>query len=155
MKYFMTLFSMLALMIGASAFAAINVSMSVSPNPALVNQPVYASVTMFNTGASSVNLTNLQITANYNGNPLSKVPFSSSVVNLAGPNAPVVALPPGTNVTFPVQAVFFSPSTGITSSGTGVFYIGAAVYTSDGAVTNAATAAQETVNYLPFPATQQ
>lgn len=155
---FIKLTSLLVTLLGATnAFAALSAVVTVSPSSVYINQMVTASVAIDNTG-SSMNLSSLSITANYNGVPGSRIPAAFSVLNL-GPNSPSIALGGGSGqagvvTTIPMQAVFFAPSTGITGSGSGKFYVGATFYTSDGSVTSAATAGRVTVNPLPLPASQ-
>lgn len=141
------LFTIIALLIFAvsqTALAAISAVVSVSPSSATINQPVTANVAISNTG-SAINLSSLKITANYNGNPLSRVPAAFSVMNL-GPNAPVVSLAANATTTIPFKAVFFAPSTGVTGSGSGEYYIGAIFQTADGSNYAASTAGEVTVD---------
>lgn len=145
-------FALLGLLVASNAFAALSAIVTASPTTAYINQLVTASVAINNTG-SAMNLNSLSITATYNGVGGTKVPAAFSVLNL-GPNSPNIALAGSATTTIPMQAVFFAPSTGVTGSGTGKFYIGATFYTSDGSVTSAATAGQVTVNPLPLPASQ-
>lgn len=149
----LTAILLLIFLVTTNAFAALSAVVTVSPSTALINQLVTASVAINNTG-STVNLTNISITANYNGRPGSKVPSAFSNFNI-GPNAPIITIAGSATTTIPLQAVFFAPSTGVTGSGTGKFYIGSTFYTSDGSVTSAATAGLLTVNPLPLPITQQ
>lgn len=147
-----TLFSLLALVMASNAFATIGAVVSVSPSTALINQLVTASISITNTG-SAMNLTSLAITANYNGVAGSRVSAAFSTFNL-GPNAPNLALAANSTTVVPMQAIFFAPSTGVTGSGTGKYYIGATFTTSDGSITSAATAGRVTVNPLPLPQSQ-
>lgn len=153
-----TLFTTIATLVMAglssSAWAAIAATVSVSPSSATINQKVTANVLVINNSASIVNLTSLSITANYNGVAGSRIPCALDVYNI-GPNAPIVTVPANGSTTVPLNAVFFSPSTGVTGSGTGKFYIGAYVQTSDGSVTSAYSAGQVAINPLALPATEQ
>lgn len=151
MKKITLLASLVALVIGPNAFAtafAVAVTTTVGTIPR-INQQFPVNISISNAG-SSFNLTGLSVTANYNGTPTSKVPFAVSQYNF-GPNAPVLSIAgPNTTTTIPVNLVFFSPSTGLTGTGTGAYYIGATIYGSDGSVTGVTTAAQAKVNNIPF-----
>lgn len=144
---FYSLFMLVALLVGTQAFAALSAVVSVSPSTATINQLVTASVAISNTG-SAINLQSLNITANYNGVAGGKVPAAFSSLNL-GPNSPFLSLAANATTTVPMQAIFFSPSTGVTGSGSGQYFIGANFSTSDGSVTSAGTAGRVTVNPLP------
>lgn len=152
-KYILTLVTLFALIMGTNVFAALSMVVTASPNPALINQLVTASVAINNTG-SALNITTLNITASYNGSTTSRIPAAFSVFNI-GPNSPNLVLAANATTTVPMQAVFFAPSTGVTGSGTGKFYIGANLVASDGSVTTAATSAALTVNPIALPLTQQ
>lgn len=150
-KYISFLTALVALTMGHNAFAtafatAVTTTTGSSPR---INQPFTVNIAVSNAG-SSFNLTGIKVTANYNGTPTSKPPYAVSQYNF-GPNAPVLSLAgPNATTTIPVQLVFFSPSNGITGTGTGVYYIGATIYGSDGSVTAVTKAAQATVNNIPF-----
>lgn len=150
----LTIIALLVLAVGHNAMAAISAVVTASPSTAIINQPVTASIAISNTGSSAYTITALKITATYNGNPLSKVPAAFSVFNL-GPNAPSLSVPALLTTTIPMQAVFFAPSTGVTGSGTGKYYIGATFTLSDGSNNAATTAGQVTVNPVPLPAAQR
>lgn len=153
-KYILTLVTLFALIMGTNAFAALSMIVTASPNPALINQLVTASVAILNTSSTALNITNLNITASYNGSTTSRIPAAYSQFNI-GPNSPNLVLAANATTTVPLQAVFFAPSTGVTGSGTGKFYIGANLTASDGSVTTAATSAALTVNPIALPLTQQ
>lgn len=148
----LTALASLLLLIATNSFAALSAIVTASPSSVLINQLVTASVAINNTG-SAMNLTSLRITATYNGVTGTKVPAAFSVLNL-GPNSPNIALAGSATTTIPMQAVFFAPSTGPTGTGTGRFYIGATFTTSDGSITQAATAGQVAVDPIPLPASQ-
>lgn len=153
MKQLFTVLTLLALTVGSNAFAALSAVVTMSPNPARINQLVTASIAIQNTGAATT-LTNLNITAAYSQNALSRIPAAYSQFNL-GPNSPYLGLAANATTIVPMQVVFFSPSTGITGSGTGQYMVGANFTTSDGTVTSAAYSGPVTVNPLPLPLSQQ
>jgi hypothetical protein len=146
-KYLLTVTVLLAVVFGTNAFAALSASISASPGTVIINQPMTANVAISNTSLSALTLTNLQITAAYNGNNVSRIPMALSVYN---PSSVVLAANSITSV--PMTAIFFAPSTGITGSGSGKYYIGALITASDGTVTSAATGTSVTVNPVPLPA---
>lgn len=145
-KPFIALTSIVALVFSSNVFAALSATLSASPSTATINQLVDVRVAISNTG-SAMNLTSLNITANYNGVPGGKVPAAFSTLNL-GPNSPFLSLPANLTTTVPMQAIFFAPSTGVTGSGSGVYHIGANFSTSDGSITSAAMGTSVTVNPL-------
>lgn len=143
-----------ALFIGlfsTNVFAALGVTVSVSPSTAIINQMVTATLAISNTGTSTVSLSDVQITANYNGVPGGKIPaaFSKFAIPPGATNS--IASGASNAISFPMQAVFFAPSTGVTGSGSGKYYIGAIVTSSDGSITSATTAGQITVNPVSLP----
>jgi hypothetical protein len=148
MKHFLfTLIAFVVLASGHSAFATIGAVVTSSQSSVQINQPVTVNVAISNSGSSALTLSNLSITASYNDVPGGRVPAAFSFYV---PNS--VSLPALTTTTVPMQAVFFSPSTGITNSGTGYFGIGANFNTSDGSITSAATGVHQTVTPVPLPA---
>jgi hypothetical protein len=152
-KYLQTFIALLMLTVGHNAMAALSAVVSASPSTVTINKPVSVNVAISNTG-SAMTLTSIKISATYNGAPLSKIPAAYSTYNF-GPNAPGLSLPANLTTNIPMQAIFFSPSTGITGTGTGKFYVGATFTTSDGSVVKADTAGQVTVNPVPLPASQR
>jgi hypothetical protein len=153
-KLFTTIAMLVMAGLSSTAMAAISASVSVAPSVATINQKVTASVLITNGSASAVQILALAITANYNGNPLSRLPCALDVY-APGPSVPVVSVPGNGSATVPLNAVFFSPSTGVTGAGSGKFYIGAYVQTSDGSVTAAYSAGQVSINPLPLPPSEQ
>lgn len=153
-KLFTTITMVVMAALSSNAMAAIDAKVTVSPSTAIINQKVTANVLITNGSGSILNLSSLAITANYNGNPGSRLPAALDVYSL-GPNSPVITVPANGSTTVPLNAVFFSPSTGVTGSGTGKFYIGAYVQTSDGSVTSAYSAGQVSVNPIALPASEQ
>jgi hypothetical protein len=144
---FLVLLALATFVFSINAFALLSAVVSVSPSSARINQLVTASVAISNTGSSALTLSNLDITATYNGNPTSRVAAAFGKFSV-GPNAANLSLPAASTVTVPVQAVFFAPSTGLTGTGSGQYYIGANFATSDGSVTRAATAGRVTIDPL-------
>lgn len=156
-KYLFNLIS-IALFVGSltsqSAFAALSASVAFVSNVAQINQPMFANVSISNTGASAVNILSFKPTASATGVVgYSPIPAAFSVYNL-GPNASI-ALPANSTTSIPFQVVFFAPSTGILSNSGGTYSVGALISTSDGSVFAPGAAALATVNALPYPAAQQ
>jgi hypothetical protein len=144
-----TLFTIVAVVVLAmshNAMAALSAVVSVSPSTVIINQPAGISVAISNTG-SAMTLSNLNITASYNGVSGGRVPAAYSFYV---PNS--VSLAANLTTTVPMQAVFFAPSTGITGSGSGYYAVGANFSTSDGSNVSAQTAGVLTVNPVPLPA---
>lgn len=155
MNKFITMFLILAVVLGQNAFAVVTASVTASPTTAYINQKVTANVAISNTGTSDITLRSLVITATANGKQSSRPAAAFSVFN-TGPNAPIVTILAGGGVTVPMQAVFFAPSSGITGAATtSKYFIGALVQTSDGSVTSAATAGQVRVDPLLLPASER
>ncbi len=152
-NYFHTLILVLILGVGHNAMAAISASVSLSPSTTTINHPVSVSLAISNTGSSQLTVTNIKITATSTSNPSSsRLPMALSVFN-GGPNAAAITVGPNATTTIPGgQAVFFSPSTGVTGSGSGTYSVGATVYTSDGSVTAASVSGVATINPVPLPA---
>lgn len=148
-KHFFTLASVFVLMFAQTSFAALSAIVTASPSTVIINQPSNLSIAISNTG-SSMTLQNVQLTASYNGSTTSRVPLAFSVYN---PSSVVLAA--NATTTVPMNAVFFSPSTGTTGSGSGKFYVGALLTTSDGTITGAGISAELTVNPVPLPAYQR
>jgi hypothetical protein len=157
MKKNILIFTMImAMVFGTSAFAALTAVVTSTPTIAQINQPVNLNITVTNsTGSSALTLSNVQITASYNGNPLSRVPMALSVYPPSSVAIAAALTNAAVSTTFPMSVVFFAPSTGITGSGTGKYYVGALLYTSDGGVTSAATSAPVTVNPVPLPLSER
>lgn len=152
MKYFLTIILLLTAAVGHNAMAALSAVVSVSPSTSTINKPVSVSIAISNTGSSQLTVTNLRVTATSTSNPTSsRLPAAFSVFN-TGPNFSITVGPNATTTIPGGQVIFFSPSTGITGSGSGTYSVGATVYTSDGSITNASTAGVETVNPIPLPA---
>lgn len=140
-------------MCGAQAFAAVSATASLSTSTTTINHPIAVTVTFRNGGSSQLTVTNVQLTATSHSNTSAKLPAAYSVWN-QGPNASVTVAA-GPNVTTDFGAgtvIFFSPSTGITGSGTGTYDIGGTIYTSDGSVTAISVGGRATVNPIPLPA---
>lgn len=153
LKTINTLLLILAVVIGnQAALAALSVSASVSPNPTTINHPVSVSLAVNNTG-SQLTVTNIKLTATSTQAPSSsRLPVAFSVYNQ---NSPLTV---GANATTTIsggQVIFFSPSTGITGSGSGTYSIGGLVYTSDGSITPISAAGVSTINPIPLPLNQR
>lgn len=156
MKYFITLTLILMTVMTNQVMASIGSAVvSLSPSTTTINHPQSISLALFNTvGASQLTVTNVVITATSTSNPSSsRLPYALSVFNQQAPNAVPITLAAGATTTANVgNIIFFSPSTGITGSGTGTYSVGATIYTSDGAITAAATSGVATINPIPLPA---
>lgn len=154
MRYISTVIILLVMAVSGNAFAAVSATATISPSSTTINRPVSVIVAFRNGTASQLTITNVQLTvASSSGGSTSRIPAAFSVWN-QGPNASVT-VSGGPNVTTSFnggQIVFFSPSTGVTGSGTGTFNIGGTVYTSDGSVTAISVGASATVDPIPNPA---
>lgn len=150
-----TLFCILGVLIlmTPNVFANAFITASVSPSTSIINQPVHLNLAISNAG-STFKVTNIAITANYNGTPGGKIPMAVSVFNF-GPNAPSMSVTgPDATTNIGANLVFFAPSTGVTGTGSGKYYIGATVYGDDGSVTTVTTAARATVDPIALPDSQ-
>ncbi len=149
-NFIFTLFPIFALLMGQYANATLSATVTSAQSPVQINQQANFRVAISNTGASALTLSNLNITATYNDVPGGRIPVAFSFYV---PNS--VSLPANLTTTVPMQGVFFSPSTGITNSGTGYFGVGANFSTSDGSITSAATGVHQTVTPVPLPASER
>lgn len=155
-KYFTMFLAVLIMGFGQTSFAALTAQVTSSPAIGVINQKIALNITVTNsTGSSALTLSNVQITASYNGNPLSRVPMALGVYRPSSVAIAAALTNAAVSTTFPMDVVFFAPSTGITGSGTGKYYVGALLYTSDGSVTSAGTSAPVTINPIPLPASQR
>ncbi len=152
MKYFLTTLFLVAVMAGQSAMATMSATASLSPSTTTINHPVNVAISIINSGSSQLTVTNVKLTATSTQNPSSsRLPVAFSVFN-QGPNASITIGPNATTIIPGGQVIFFSPSTGITGSGSGTYSVGATVYTSDGSVTPVSVAGVATINPIPLPA---
>lgn len=152
-KILLSVFLVLSMVFGGNAvYAALTVRASGSPSPTTINHPVSVSLIIANT-SSQLTVTDVKITATSTSAPSSsRLPAAFSVYDK---NNPVTI---GANVTTTISGgriVFFSPSTGITGSGTGTFSIGGLVYTSDGSITPVSTAGVVEIDPVPLPLNQR
>lgn len=132
---------------------AMSATISVSPDPVLVNQTCTATITVSNSGASAVTVQSIQLHAYLTGaSEPTHLPVAYGQPNLL-PGATTSVDASGSTV-FPVNLTFFAPSTGILSAGSGTFDVTAYIKSSDGSQFSP-TADTVTVNYLPFPTSQQ
>lgn len=154
-KFISTLFLLVSALAMNPAMAAIVITASGSPSTTTINHPVAVSLSISNTG-SQVTVTNLGLTATSTQSPTSsKLPIAVSIFNV-GPNAPSIVLPANLTTSITAgQMIFFSPSTGITGSGSGTYSIGGVLYTSDGSITPVTKAGVITINPIPLPAYQR
>lgn len=149
----MTLLLVLSAVIGSNAaMAALSIVASLSPSTTTINHPVSVNLAINNTGSQLV-VNNVKLTATSTQAPSSsRLPMAISVFNQNG-NITI-----GANATTTItagQIIFFSPSTGITGSGTNTFSVGGTVYTSDGSITQVGTAGVATINPIPLPAAER
>ena len=132
---------------------AITATVSVSPSAVQFNQKVGLTVTVANDGASAVTVQGIKPFAYLTGG--TKAPYTSvayGTPNLsAGATTSVAA---SGSTTFPLDLVFFTPSTGILSTGSDTFDVTAFVTCSDGSYVSA-TPTQVSVDYFAFPESQQ
>jgi len=135
------------------AMAALSAVASLSPSTTTINHPVNVSLAISNTSGSILTLNNVKLTATSTLAPVSsRVPVAFSVFNQASG----MTIAANSTTTIPVgQAVFFSPSTGITGSSGRTFSVGGLFYTSDGSITAVETAGIATINPIPLPAAQR
>lgn len=154
MKYFITTVLFVVLAAGHSAFAAITASLSPSESTVTINRPVKLSLSISNTGSSQLTVTNIKLTATSTQNPTSsRLPVAFSVF---APNQAAITVGPNATTVIPGgQVIFFSPSTGITGSGSGTYSVGGTVYTSDGSITGVTSAGVVEVDPVPLPAYQR
>lgn len=132
---------------------AMTATISCAPDPVQINQKVTATITVSNSGSSSVNVTGIRLYANYTGGSLNP----AVAVNYGQPNlsaGATVAVAASGSAIFPVDLVFFAPSTGLLSAGNGTYDVGAQITSSDGSVFHP-TADTITVNNITFASTQQ
>lgn len=156
--FFSTIAFILVTAVGHNALAAgsYNLQASVSPaNATTINHPVAVNITVSSSGVTSngVYVTNIALTATSTSNPSSaRLPVAFSQWN---PFNTGITINMGTNASTTVGAgpvVFFSPSTGITGSGTGTYSIGGTVYLSDGSTNAISKSAVIQINPIPLPA---
>lgn len=152
MKTLFTLIFVCILAVSGDAFAAVSANLTAASTTTTINKPVNFNVAFLNGGSSQLTVTNVKLTATSSANVNTKLPAAFSVWN-QGPNASVtVSAGPNVSTSFGAgQIVFFSPSTGITGSGTATFQVGGTIYTSDGSVTPITKGASVTVNPIPLP----
>lgn len=152
MKYLLTAVLFLVLVVGQNLMAGVLFTATPSPSTTTINHPVAVNVSAFNAGTSQLYVTNVRLTATSTSNTSSRLPVAFSVWN---PNNTGVTIGAGPNVATTLglgTAIFFSPSTGITGSGTGTYTIGGTVYLSDGSVNQITNSAAVTINPIPLPA---
>jgi hypothetical protein len=132
---------------------AMTATISCSPSAVQINQKVTATITVSNDGASSVNVQGIRLYANYTGGgnaPQTSVAYGQPNLS-AGATVSVAAS--GSTV-FPVDLVFFAPSTGLLGAGSGTFDVSAQINSSDGSVF-APTATLVSVDQITFADSQQ
>lgn len=132
---------------------AMTATISCAPDPVQIGQKVTATITVSNSGSSSVTVQGIRLYANYTGDSLAPhVSVAYGTANLsAGATTSVAAS--GSTI-FPVDLTFFAPSTGLLSTGSGTYDVGAQINSSDGSVFHP-TADTITVNNITFASSQQ
>lgn len=132
---------------------AMSATISCSPSAVQINQKVNATITVSNSGSSAVTVTGIRLHANYTGGAnLGPTSVAYGTPNLSA-GATVSVAASGSQV-FPVDMVFFAPSTGLLSDGVGTYSVTAYCNGSDGSVF-APTATLVSVDQITFPSTQQ
>ena len=132
---------------------AMSATISVSPSAVQINQKVTATITVSNSGSSAVTVEGIRLYANYTGG--SSAPHTS--VAYGQPNlsaGATVSVAASGSTVFPVDLVFFAPSTGLLSDGSGTFDVSAQIDSDDGSVFHP-TAALVSVDQITFPDSQQ
>lgn len=132
---------------------SMSATISLSPSAVQINQKITATITVSNSGSSSVNVTGIRLYSNYTGGsgaPQTAVAYGQPNLS-AGATVSVAAS--GSTI-FPVDLVFFAPSTGLLSDGSGTYDVGAQITSDDGSVFHP-TAALASVDNITFPASQQ
>lgn len=133
---------------------AMSATISVSPSSVQINQKITATVTVSNTGASSVDVQGIRLYAKYTGGgnaPQTSVAYGQPNLS-AGATVSVAA---SGSTAFPLDLVFFAPSTGLLSDGDGTFDVNAFVQTSDGSYFSCDAVALASVDQITFPESQQ
>ena len=129
---------------------AMTATISCSPSAVQINQQVTATITVSNSGSSAVTVQGIRLHAIYHGatepNPAA-VGYGTANLS-AGATTSVAAS--GSTV-FPVNLVFFAPSTGVDSTGSGTYDVTAYIQSSDGSYFSP-TVTQVKVNNIPLPA---
>lgn len=135
-----------------AAMAALSVVASLTPSTTTINHPVSVNLAINNTGSQLV-LNNVKLTATSTQAPSSsRLPVAISVFN---PNSNLTIAANSTTTITAGQVIFFSPSTGITGSGSGTYSVGGTIYTSDGSITPVSAAGVATINPIPLPLNQR
>lgn len=152
-KYISTLLLFTLGLASHNSMAAVGFSVSLSPSTTTINHPVQVNLSALNGGSSQLTVNNvkLTVTSTSNPNPAARIPMIFSVFN---PNNTAITIGAGPNISTAFNAgtaVFFSPSTGVTGSGSGTYSIGGVVTLSDGSVTSISTGAAATINPVPIP----
>lgn len=132
---------------------AMSATISCSPSAVQINQKVTATVTIANSGSSSVNVVGIRLHATYTGGSQpGNVAVAYGTPNLSA-GATVSVAASGSQV-FPVDLTFFAPSTGLLSLGSGTYDVIAYCQGSDGSYF-APSAALVSVDNITFPESQQ
>lgn len=132
---------------------AMSATISCSPSAVQINQKVTATITVSNSGSSAVVVQGIRLAASYTGGttaPQTSVAYGQPNLS-AGATVSVAA---SGSQTFPVDLVFFAPSTGLLSDGAGTYDVTAYIHSDDGSYFSP-TAALVSVDQITFPASQQ
>lgn len=140
----------------ALAAGAYNLTATTYPqNATTINHPVNINITVSSSGltSNSTYVTNIALTATSLSNPTqARLPVAFTQWNSFNTGLTINA---GSNASTTIGAgpvIFFSPSTGVTGSGSGQYIIGGNLYLSDGSVTAITVGAQIKINPIPLPA---
>jgi|SRR5271165_6273475 len=122
---------------------AMTATISLSPSTVQINQPIMATLTVSNSGASAVSILNIAPTAVQTGNSMAtdETPFAAGQ-SIPGGSALPVSVPPSGNLVFNIPFIFFDPSVS-------TYSCSANISSSDGSFFSP-TAATCTVNQIQF-----
>lgn len=134
---------------------SVTATIALSPSTVQVGQKVTGTVTFTSTVNASCTVQGMQPYALYTGATINAIPVAVNfgMPNLQANNSQIAIAASGTAV-IPFDMVFFAPSTGLLSTGSGTFDVGCQCQTSDGSVFHP-TAATVTVNNITFASSQQ
>lgn len=133
---------------------AMTATISMSPSSGYINQKMNGSLTISNSGGSSVLVTSIQPQTKLTGSP--SIDINTGVAVSLPPlgQGQNITVPASGSLVFPISFVFFGPSTGPIGAGSGTFDCGAVCQSSDGSIFSP-TPATVTINPLPLPVTEQ
>lgn len=134
---------------------SVTATISLSPSTVQVGQKVTGTVAFTSTVNAACTVQGMQPYALYTGATVLGVPVAVNfgLPNLQANNSQISLAASGT-ASIPFDMVFFAPSTGLLSTGSGTFDVGCQCQTSDGSVFHPAVATV-TVNQITFASSQQ